>query len=101
MPNWFILEMTVGGSINLKNKHQEEHIHPQTVHPNVTTALLMLMCSKAVQGVMKIWDMETMPNNNHLSVEGYDGGVVTQDWGKGVIAHANLMSRDRIVRDEG
>ncbi len=92
-----ILKMTAGGCINLKNKCWEEHIHSQAVHPNVTTAPLTLMRSKAVQGVMKVRDMETMPNKDHLSVEGYDGGAATQDWGEGVIAHANLKSRDRIV----
>jgi hypothetical protein len=93
--------MTIGGYINLKNKQWEEHIHPQAIHPNVTTAVLMLMCLKAVQGGTKVQDMKTMPNKDHLSIEGYDGGTMTQDDGKEVIAHANLMTRDRIVGDEG
>jgi hypothetical protein len=59
------------------------------------------MRSKAVQGVMTVQDIETMPNKDHLFVEGYDGRTVTQDGVKGVIAHANLIARDRIVGDEG
>ncbi len=69
--------------------------------PIYTTVMLMLMCSKAIQGVTEVWDMETMPNQDHFSVEGFDDRTMTQDGGKEVIVHENLMARYRIVGDEG
>ncbi len=44
--------------------------------------------------------MKAILDEDFLSIEGDDGRAMAKDWSKGVVAHPNSSSRDRMVRDE-
>ena len=75
-------------------------MHTKTVHSNEATTALALMGPKTVKGVAQVRYVKTVPDEDFLSIEGYDGRAVAKDWSKGIVAHPNLSSRDRMVRDE-
>ena len=75
-------------------------MHTKTVHTNEATTALALMGPKTVEGVAEVQYVKTVPDENFLSIKGDDGQAVAKDWSKGLVAHPNLSSRDRMVRDE-
>ena len=75
-------------------------MHTQTVHPDEATTALALMSTKTLEGVTVVRYVKTVPDENFLFIERDDGQAVAKYWSKGVVAHPNLSSRDKMVRDE-
>ncbi len=57
MANRLIGEVAVGGSVNLDDEELEKDVHPKVVHAYETTAVLMLMCTEAIQWIAKCRNM--------------------------------------------
>ena len=75
-------------------------MHTKTVHSNEATTALALMGRKTVEGVAEVRYVKTVSDEDFLSIEGDDGRTMAKDWSKGVVAHTNPSSGDRMVRDE-
>jgi hypothetical protein len=58
------------------------------------------MSTKAVERNHEAGNVENMPNQNTLAVEGKDGHAAAEDRGKKVVAHPHGQSRDGFVSDE-
>ena len=95
-----IPKVAVGHCVDFYDKGWKEDVHTRTVHTNEATTTLALMGPKTVEGVAQVRYVKTVPDENFLSIERDDGRAVAKDWSKGVVAHPNLLSRDRMVRDE-
>jgi hypothetical protein len=54
----------------------------QTIHSNEATSALALMGVEAVQGISKVGNMETIPDQNLLPIQRDDGGTIPVNWGK-------------------
>ena len=75
-------------------------MHAKTVHANETTILLTLMSPKTVERVTEVRDVEAIPDEDLLAIEGDDGCTVAKDGGKRVVTHSNTLARNRMVGNE-
>jgi hypothetical protein len=82
MTNWSVVKVAVGCRVHFDDERRKEHVETQAVHSNEATSTLALMGAEAVQGISKVRDMETVPDQNLLPIERDDGGIIPTDWGK-------------------
>ncbi len=61
---------------------------------------LMLMSPKTVERVTDVRDVEAIPDEDLLAIEGDDGRAVAKDRGKRVVTHPNTLAQDRMVGNE-
>jgi hypothetical protein len=74
--------MAVGCHVHFDDERRKEDVETQAVHSNEATSTLVLMGAEAVQGISKVGDMETIPDQNLLPIQRDDGGTIPADWGK-------------------
>jgi hypothetical protein len=94
------MKVAVGHGVDFYNKGWKEDVHAKTIHTNEATTALTLMGPKTVKGVAQVRYVKTVPDEDFLSIEGDDGRAMAKDWSKGIVAHPNSSSRDRMVRNE-
>ena len=82
MTDWSIVKVAVGCPVHFNDECRKEHVETQAVHSNEATSTLALMGAEAVQGISKVGDMETIPDQNLLPVQRDDGVTIPTDWGK-------------------
>ncbi len=73
--------MAIGCRVHFDDERWKEHIETQAIHSNEATSALTLMGAEAVQGISKVRNMETIPDQNLLPVQRDDGGNIPMDWG--------------------
>ena len=98
--NWGVTKVAIGGRVDLYDKGRKEDMHAKTVHANETTTPLALMSLKTVQRVTEVWDMEAIPDEDRLAIEGDDSCTVTKDGGKRIVTHPNTPAQNRMVGNE-
>jgi hypothetical protein len=82
MTNWSIVKVAVDCHVHFDYERRKEHMEIQAIHSNEATSTLALMGAEAVQGVSKVGDMETIPDQNLLPIQRDDGRTIPMDWGK-------------------
>jgi hypothetical protein len=87
-----IEQVAIGGGVHLNDEGREEDVHIKATHPNKKASLLALMGSQAVEGFLKVGDMETVGNQYFLAVERYYRQSVAGNRGEGVVPHPNANS---------
>ena len=74
--------MAISCRVHFDDEHWKEHVESQAVHSNRATSDLTLMGMEAVQGISKVRNIETIPDQNLLPIQRDDGGTIPTDWGK-------------------
>jgi hypothetical protein len=59
--------------------------------------MLTLVCLETVKGIVMGGDMQAVPDKDAFTIERDDGQACAKDWGKGVVLHANVAARDRVI----
>jgi hypothetical protein len=76
------VKVAVGCRVHFDDEHRKEHVETQAAHSNEATSALALMGAEAVQGISKVGNMETTPDQNLLPIQRDDGSTIPVDWGK-------------------
>ncbi len=82
MTNWSVVKVAIGCHVHFDDECWKEHMEIQEIHSNEATSALTLMGAEAVQGISKLGNMETIPDQNLLPVQRDDGGTILTNWGK-------------------
>ena len=82
MTDWSVVKMAVGCHVHFDDERRKEDVETQAVPSNEATSMLALMGAKAVQGISKVGNMETIPDQNLLLIQRDDGSTIPADWGK-------------------
>jgi hypothetical protein len=61
--------VTIRTCVYFDNERREEHIHPETLHPDKTAPMLTLAGPETVEGVSEGWDMKTIPDQDSFTVD--------------------------------
>ena len=80
MAQRYIADITIGGDIYLNGKRREVHKHaPKVGVPNESTTSLFVVHAKAVQRILKVWDVEDFTDENLLPIQGDNDGSAAED----------------------
>jgi hypothetical protein len=82
MTNWSIVKVAINCRVHFDDECRKENVETQVAHSNEATSGLMLMGAEAVQGISKVRNMETIPDQYLLLIQRDDGGTIPTDWGK-------------------
>ena len=88
----FVEQVAIGGAVHLNDEGRKEDVHTKAAHPNKAASSLVLMGLQAVEGVSKVWDVETVAKLYFLAIERYYCQSVAGNRGKGVVPHPNATS---------
>ena len=94
-------ELTVGRSVNGEDEGRETNKQTSLLRAIESATTLVEMCAQTVEGHNKPRDVEGVPDENTLTIEGNNSRPATQDRDERVIADANLKIGDGLVRNEG
>ena len=74
--------MAIRGGIYLHGKGREvqKHTHQVGVTDESETSLF-IVCTKAVQRSLKVWDVEDVADENLLPIQVDNNGSTAKDWG--------------------
>jgi hypothetical protein len=89
--------LTVGRSVNGEYKGWETNKHTSLIRAIESATMLSEMCAQTVEWHNKPRDVEGVPDENTLTIEGDNSHPATQDRDEGVIAHAYLKIGDGLV----
>ena len=67
----FVEQVAIGGGVHLDDEGRKEDMHAEAAHPNKATSSLALMGLQAIEGFLKVRDMETVANQYFLVIERY------------------------------
>ena len=98
--NGGIKKVTIRCRVHLHDEVRKEDMHAKTVHANETTTPLTLMSPKTVERITEVRDVEAIPDEDLLAIEGDDGRAVAKVGGKRVVTHPNTPAQDRMVGNE-
>jgi hypothetical protein len=51
------MEMAISSHVNFDDETWEEYMHAKTMHANVPTSKLALVCAETVERIAKVWYM--------------------------------------------
>jgi hypothetical protein len=91
--NGGIKKVAIRCHVHLHDKVRTEDVHAKTVHANEATTPLKMMSPKTVQRVTEVWDVEAIPDEDLLTIEGDDGCTLAKDGGKRFVTHPNTPAK--------
>ena len=90
---WLIGQVAIDGCVDLEDKGRKEHVHTHAMQAKEATAFLVLLVSSStIERIPQRRHVKTVPDENFIPVERYDGRPKTQNRRKQVVAHADLLS---------
>ena len=96
----FVQQVAVGRHIHTENDTQEVNMHPHIETPNKAAATLTEVSTEAVERHTECGDVQNIPDEEVLTVQGDNGRAPAKDGSVRVVAHLNTKRTDRLVGDE-
>ena len=90
-------EVTVGQRVHSEHKGRETDKHPSLVCAIECTATLGEVHLQAVERHHVTRDVEGVPDEDTLTIEGDNSGTTTQNWKERIIAPAHLEIGDQFI----
>jgi len=97
LPEGLIRERAIGGCVDGEDKRRKIDQHAGVVGPDETATTLFEMGAKAVQRHREARNVESVPHQNSLTIEGDNGRPPSKNREVGAVAHANPQVGSRFV----
>ena len=85
----FVQQVAVGRHIHTENNTQEVNMHPHIETPNKAAATLTEVSTEAVERHTECGDVQNIPDEEVLTVQGDNGRAPAKDGSVRVVAHPN------------
>ena len=96
----FVRESAIGGGVSRKHKGREIHQHTNIICAEKAAAQLLEVGLKAIQRHCQAWNVESIPNENPLVIEGDDSRTSSKSREVRVVPHSHLQVRGGLVGDK-